>query len=79
MEEAATPERLARLLIDEQGSRQVSLCVHEADDPWLEQKILHNTDAILVRSRSERIEPRQVAVALARERVLAVLAFHLGN
>lgn len=41
----------------------------------IRQKIRHNTEAILVRSRREGIEPRQAAVVLARERVRSAMAF----
>jgi glutamate dehydrogenase (NAD(P)+) len=39
------------------------------------QKIRHNTQAVLSRSRAEGIEPRDAALALARERVQAAMAF----
>lgn len=38
-------------------------------------KIRQNTEAVLCRSRREGIEPRRAAVDLARERVLAAMAF----
>jgi glutamate dehydrogenase (NAD(P)+) len=38
------------------------------------QKIRHNTEAVLARSRREAIEPRRAAVELARERVQAAMA-----
>jgi glutamate dehydrogenase (NAD(P)+) len=41
----------------------------------IRQKVRRNTEAVLTRSREENVEPRQAAVALARERVLAALAF----
>jgi glutamate dehydrogenase (NAD(P)+) len=39
------------------------------------QKVKHNTEAALSRSRRENIEPRRAAVELARERVQAAMAF----
>jgi glutamate dehydrogenase/leucine dehydrogenase len=39
------------------------------------QKIRHNTEAVLTRSRQEKTEPRRAAVALAKERVQAAMAF----
>jgi glutamate dehydrogenase/leucine dehydrogenase len=39
------------------------------------QKIRHNTEAVLTRSRQEKTEPRRAAVALARERVQAAMTF----
>jgi glutamate dehydrogenase/leucine dehydrogenase len=39
------------------------------------QKVKHNTEAVLSRSRRETIEPRRAAVELARERVQAAMAF----
>lgn len=39
------------------------------------EKIRHNTEVVLGRSRAEKIEPRRAAVALARERVQAAMAF----
>ena len=39
------------------------------------QKIRHNSMAVLTRSREQRIEPRQAAVALARERVLEAMQY----
>jgi glutamate dehydrogenase (NAD(P)+) len=41
----------------------------------ISQKVRRNTEAILSRSRAEGIEPRHAAVALARERVEAAMAF----
>jgi glutamate dehydrogenase/leucine dehydrogenase len=41
----------------------------------IEQKIRHNTEAVLRRSRDEGIEPRQAALDLARERVEIAMAF----
>jgi glutamate dehydrogenase/leucine dehydrogenase len=38
-------------------------------------KIRHNTQEVLRRSRDEGVEPRRAAVALARERVQAAMAF----
>jgi glutamate dehydrogenase/leucine dehydrogenase len=43
------------------------------------QKVRHNTEVVLARSNKERIEPRRAAVALARERVLAAMAFRRGT
>jgi len=40
----------------------------------IRQKIGHNTEAVLLRSRREGIEPRRAAVDLARERVLEAMA-----
>ncbi len=39
------------------------------------QKIQHNTEAVLSRSRREGMEPRRAAVELARERVQAAMTF----
>jgi glutamate dehydrogenase (NAD(P)+) len=39
------------------------------------QKIKHNTEAVLSRSRCDGIEPRRAAVELAGERVRAAMAF----
>jgi glutamate dehydrogenase/leucine dehydrogenase len=39
------------------------------------QKVKHNTDEVLSRSRREQIEPRRAAIELARERVRAAMAF----
>jgi len=39
------------------------------------QKIRHNTEAVLARSRDERIEPRRAAVELAGERVRAAMSY----
>jgi glutamate dehydrogenase/leucine dehydrogenase len=41
----------------------------------ISQKIRSNTEAVLVRSRDEKIEPRQAAIDLARERVKQAMAF----
>jgi glutamate dehydrogenase/leucine dehydrogenase len=42
-------------------------------------KIRHNTEAVLTRSRDERIEPRRAALALAEERVRAAMAYRRGG
>jgi glutamate dehydrogenase/leucine dehydrogenase len=39
------------------------------------QKVRHNTEVVLTRSRQEKAEPRRAAVALAQERVRAAMAF----
>jgi glutamate dehydrogenase (NAD(P)+) len=39
------------------------------------EKVRHNTEEVLERSRRENIEPRQAAVALARERVLQAMSY----
>ena len=39
------------------------------------QKIRRNTEEVLKRGRDEKIEPRQAAIALAKERVKAAMAF----
>jgi glutamate dehydrogenase/leucine dehydrogenase len=39
------------------------------------QKIRHNTEAVLSRSREEKVEPRRAALALALERVRAAMAY----
>jgi glutamate dehydrogenase/leucine dehydrogenase len=41
----------------------------------ISEKIRRNTREVLVRTRDERIEPRQAAVELARERVLQAMSF----
>lgn len=41
----------------------------------IRDKIGHNTEAVLTRSRHDGIEPRRAAIELARERVLAAMAF----
>lgn len=38
-------------------------------------KIRHNTEEVLVRSRDEKIEPRQAAILLARERVQTAMRY----
>jgi glutamate dehydrogenase/leucine dehydrogenase len=45
----------------------------------IRQRIRHNTEAVLQRSHREGIEPRQAAVALARERIKAAMAFRRSN
>jgi glutamate dehydrogenase (NAD(P)+) len=43
------------------------------------QKIRHNTDAVLTRSQTERIEPRRAAVDLAQQRVRQAMTYrHKG-
>jgi len=39
------------------------------------EKIRRNTEAVLARSRDEKMEPRQAAVELARERVLQAMSY----
>jgi len=39
------------------------------------QKVRHNTEVVLRRSRDERIEPRRTALALAQERVRSAMTF----
>lgn len=45
----------------------------------IRQKIEHNTEAVLTRSRRDGTEPRRAALELARERVRAAMAFRLKS